>query len=462
MAVEIVIPKLGMTMEEGTLVGWLVADGVEVEAGAPLFNLETEKIEMEVEAEAAGVVRHVAGPGTTLPPGAVVGYILAAGEEMPAAPKLAATASGNGVTAAPVEATPRAAAARTLDGGRVPASPIARRLAKEAGLEITSIAGSGPNGRVTEADVLAAKAAPPTPAAARATSGPAREVASSPIARRLAETLGVDLQTVRGTGPGGRVTKEDVEAAAAAPAPAAPTIAGPVAKGQHAPGERIPIRGMRRVIAQRMHGSLQEMAQLTMGMEVAMGEAMKLRAQLVAEWEQEGIRPTYTDLIIKAVAKALQRHPRMNATFGEQEIELLERIDIGVAVAVEDGLVVPVLRNAYGLPVKEVARESSRLATAAREGKLLPDDMAGQTFSITTLGSADIDFFTPIINPPNVGILGVGRIRDGVAWDGERPVKSPTMTLSLTIDHRAIDGAPSAAFLGTVRDLLEAPYRLLV
>ena len=459
MANEIVIPKLGMTMEEGTLVEWLVPDGTEVQAGTPVFNLETEKIEMEVEAEAAGIVRHAVGPGTTLPPGAVVGYILAAGEEMPAvAAPVAAAAASNGGAAAPA-AAPAAAAVQALDGGRIPASPIARRLAKEAGLELAAIAGSGPNGRIVEADVLAAKVAPRTAPAAVA---PAGEVVASPLARRLAENLGVDLRTVRGTGPGGRITREDVEAAAAAPAaePARPAAA--VAGDGHQPGERIPIRGMRRVIAQRMHSSLQEMAQLTMGMDVSMDEAVKLRTQLVAEWEPEGVRPSYTDLIIKAVAKALRRHPRMNSEFGEQEIVLNEQVHIGMAVAVEDGLVVPVIRDADVLPLKDIAVQSSKLAAAARDGKLMPDDMAGQTFSITTLGAADIDFFTPIINPPNAGILGVGRIRDGVAWDGDRPIKTRAMTLSLTIDHRAIDGAPASEFLGTVRELLEAPYRLLV
>lgn len=465
MPTEIVIPKLGMTMDKGTLVDWIVADGTEVQTGAPLFNLETEKIEMEVEAEAAGTVRHLVGPGTTLPPGGIVGYILAAGEEMPSGSAPAASVAGNGAGSVSSPA-PRAAAApeRALDGGRIAASPIARRLAKEAGLDITALSGSGPGGRIVEADVIAAKDAPqPATSTPVAPPPPDREIIASPLARKLAESLGIDLRTVQGTGPGGRITKEDVESApATAAAAAAPSPSAGVPASGPQPGETIPIRGMRKVIAQRMHASLQEMAQLTMGMDVAMSEAMKLRKQLVDEWAPEGIRPTYTDLIIKAIAKALRQHPRLNAQFGEQAIQLLDDVHIGVAVAVEDGLVVPVVREADRLTIKEIAVESHRLATAARDGKLMPDDMAGQTFSITTLGSADIDFFTPIINPPNVGILGVGRIRNTVDWDGDRPIKAATMTLSLTVDHRAVDGAPAAAFLGSVRDLLEAPYRLLV
>ncbi len=199
-----------------------------------------------------------------------------------------------------------------------------------------------------------------------------------------------------------------------------------------------------------------------MGMDVAMDEVVKLRGQLIDEWAPEGIRPSYTDLIIKAVAKALTRHPLLNATMHETEIELIPEVHIGMAVAVPGGLVVPVIRDASRRPLKEIAADSSRFAEAARNGTLSLDDMAGGTFSITALGMAGIDFFTPVINPPNVAILGAGRIHESVGWDGERPVKRQTMTLSLTIDHRAVDGAPGAAFLGAVREYLEAPYRLLI
>lgn len=456
MATEIIIPKLGMTMEEGTVAEWLVPDGAEVQAGQPVYRLETEKIEMEVEAEAAGTVRHVVASGTTLPPGAVVGYLLAAGERMPegvpaAAPVEAGTAPGM--------AAPPPAPTHRLDGDRVPASPIARRMAAEAGLDLATIAGTGPGGRITEADVVAAReqkgAAPPPPPATAAR----EEVAASPIARRLAAELGVDLSTIAGTGPGGRITKEDVESAAAAkPASARQPATAPAA---HA-GEVIPVRAMRRTIARRMHASLQEMAQLTMGMDVTMDEAIRLREQLVAEWQPEGVRPTYTDLIIRAVAKALRLHPRLNAAMTEDEIRVAAEVNVGMAVALDDGLVVPVIRDADTLTVKEIAVLSSQLAEKARAGTLGPDDFAGATFSITSLGTSGVHFFTPIINPPNVAILGVGTIRDDTAWDGDTPRHTRRMTLSLTIDHRAIDGAPGAAFLGTVRDLLEAPYRLLV
>ena len=449
MATEVLIPKLGMTMTEGIVAEWRVPDGGEVKAGEIVYRLETEKIDFEVEAEADGTVRHVVPEGATLAPGAVVAYILAGGEAMPVGVP-AVTLVGT----APVAVSPGTALPVTRSGERVPASPAARRLAKEAGLDIDAISGSGPGGRVTEADVLAAKALPPTALP--------REVLASPLARRLAEQLGVDLALVDGTGPGGRITREDVEAAASAvPVP----VAGPgrvsTVSGAPQGGNVVPMRGMRKVIAERMHASLQEMAQLTMAMEVNMDEAVKLRTALVDEWAPEGVRPGYTDLVIKAVGKALRRHPRLNATITGRGIELLEEVHIGMAVALDDGLVVPVIRNADALSLREIAAESSRMAQAAREGKLGLDEMAGGTFSVTALGMAGIDFFTPVINPPNVAILGVGRIHDAVRWDGDRPVRCQQMTLSLTVDHRAVDGAPGAAFLGAVRELLEAPYRLL-
>jgi pyruvate dehydrogenase E2 component (dihydrolipoamide acetyltransferase) len=453
MATEVLIPKLGMTMTEGTVAEWHVVDGAEVKPGDPVYRLETEKIEFEVEAEAAGIVRHAVPAGTKMEPGAIAGYILAAGEAMPEVASVPVAAA----TAGSPQAAQAAPAAAPLEGGRIAASPAARRLAQEAGIDLAGVAGSGPDGRITEADVVAARSAPAaTPAGAGA---PAGDVIASPVARRLAQTLGIDVARVPGTGPGGRITKEDVEAAVeagiAAPAPAA--AGGPARQA----GEVIPMRGMRKVIAERMHGSLQGMAQLTMEMDVGMDAAVGLRTRLVKEWEAEDVRPTYTDLIIKAVAKALTLHPLVNATVTEAGIELLGEVHVGMAVALEEGLVVPVIRDADRLTLREIAAESSRLASAARAKSLGMDEMTGGTFSVTSLGMADIDFFTPIINPPNVAILGVGRIRDDVAWEGSTPRRTKRMTLSLTIDHRAVDGAPGAAFLGTVRDLLQAPFRLL-
>ena len=282
---------------------------------------------------------------------------------------------------------------------------------------------------------------------------PTRSVRSSPIAKKLARELGINLDTVQGTGPGGRITRNDVEAAA--------ENAAEAESKADQNNSRIPVKGMRKTIALRMQESLQTMAQLTMDMDVNMDEAVKLRQQLIADWSDKNIKPSYTDLVIKAVAKALECHPRMNATFDETEITLLGNIHVGMAVALEEGLIVPVLKATNQLSMEQLATESGRLAAAAQEGTLGIDDLQGGTFTVSTLGMYGVDSFTPIINSPQVGILGVNRIRDDVAWEGSVPVKRQTMRLSLTWDHRALDGAPAALFLAEIKSLLEAPSRLL-
>jgi pyruvate dehydrogenase E2 component (dihydrolipoamide acetyltransferase) len=228
------------------------------------------------------------------------------------------------------------------------------------------------------------------------------------------------------------------------------------------PVRTIPVKGMRKTIAARMHDSLMSMAQLTMDMDVNMDDAIKLRTQLVEEWKDEGIKPTYTDLVIRAVAKALEKHPLMNASWGDTEISLHSEIHVGMAVALPEGLIVPVVRDAAERGFKSLARETTRLADAVRSNKVSLDDMQGGTFTVSALGMFGVDSFTPIINAPQAGILGVNRIRDDIRWDGNTPVKTQSMRLSLTWDHRVLDGAPAAEFLRTVKTLLEAPYRLLV
>ncbi len=440
---EIYLVKVGMNMTEGIVEEWCVADGEHVEKGDLLYRLETEKVNLDVDAEAAGIVRHMVAAGITMKPGDVVGYIYEPGESMPdVLPNAAGAVAATETSAA--NSTPAAAApaVATAEDGRPFSSPAARRLARELNIEIAGLNGSGPGGRVVEADVQAAAEARP-----QLTGTPA----SSPLARKLARELGVNLSSVRGTGPGGRITREDVEQAA--------TGAPETARTED---RTVPVRGMRRTIARRMHESLQSSAQLTMDMDVDMDDAVKLRTQLIDEWEPEGLRPTYTDLVIRAAAKALAQHPDMNSVFGETEITLRGDINVGMAVALDDGLIVPVIRHADRLTMKQLAQESARLAAAARDGDLTPDDMHDGTFTVSALGMFGVDAFTPIINAPQSGILGVNRIRDGVAWEGATPRKNRVMRLSLTWDHRVLDGAPAAQFLGTVRDLLEAPYRLLV
>ena len=398
MPAEIYLVKVGMTMHEGTVEEWYVADGERVEAGALLYRLETEKVNLDVDAETSGIVKHLVAEGTTLEPGDVVGYIYADDEAIPDV---------------------------------LPAAKPKRDIAAQEDTAVTPKAETKP---------------------APARSG--KRVAASPVARKLASELGIDLATVTGTGPRGRITKEDVQQASEQAAPS-PSPAG------ESSGEAIPLRGMRKTIAERMHASLRDTAQLTMDMEVAMDDAVKLRQGLIDEWDAEGIRATYTDLVIVAAARALKRHPAMNAALVGDAINRFEHVHVGVAVALADGLIVPVIKDAGDKPLKQIAVESAALAERARDGALSLTDVEGGTFTVTSLGMYGVDTFTPILNTPQAGILGVGRIYDGLGWDDLTPRKTARMRLSLTWDHRVLDGAPAAEFLATVRAYLEAPFRLL-
>ena len=406
MPTEIPLVKVGMTMHEGTVEEWYAADGERVEAGALLYRLETEKVNLDVDAEQPGVVRHLAAAGTVLRPGDVVGYIYADGEAMPE-----------------VLPTPQ------------------NRSSEEA-----------------------APATPSAPAqnAAPTTTRPGGRIAASPVARKRAAELGIELASITGTGPRGRITKEDVEAAAATATSADETAAQPSAANEPQAAATLPLRGMRRTIAERMHASLRESAQLTMHMPANMDEATKLRRDLLAEWAPEQIRVTYTDLVIAAAARALAEHPAMNAMLRDGVITRFPAAHVGVAVALADGLIVPVIKNAQAKSLKTIAVESAKLAARARDGVLTLADVEGGTFTVTSLGMYGVDGFTPILLPPQAGILGVGQLRDGVRWKAETPRRARQITLSLTWDHRVLDGAPAAEFLAAVRDRLEAPFRLLV
>jgi len=416
MATEIYLVKVGMTMTEGMVEEWYIPDGGHVEKGQLLYRLETEKVNLDVDADTSGIVRHKVAAGVTMAPGDVIGMIYAPGEAQPSsAPARATTATA----AAPrLEAQPAPARApATASGERAPASPAARRLARELGIEIATLAGTGPGGRIVEGDIRAAAERTGAEGA-----GTARPTAGEPAP----------------TGSG--------------------RSSAPVARASRS----IPVKGMRKTIAARMHQSLQSTAQLTMDMDVVMDDAVRLREQLGTEWAAERVKPTYTDLVVRAVAKALAAHPTMNSRYGDNDIALLDEIHIGVAVALDAGLVVPVIRDAANKPLKALAIESAALAARARGGELGLDEMAGGTFTVSALGMYGVDAFTPILNSPQTGILGVNRIRDDVAWIGDRAAPQKRMRLSLTWDHRVLDGAPAAQFLAAVRDLLEAPYRLLV
>ncbi len=446
MAVEVLIPKLGLTMEYGLIEEWLVEPGTPVKPGDPLLRLATDKVDVEVEAEGSGLFHPAVEPGAELPPGALIGWLLEAGEAPPGAQASQAPALET-TEAATQTATSAAAPANVSNNGRLFSSPNARRVARERGLDITQLTGTGPGGRIITADVLDASTAPQTQTQTQTRTG-----AVSPLVRRDAAAAGVDLAAVTGTGPGGKILRSDIAAAAiqaSTPATKAATQAST---------QVIPLTGMRGVIATRMHASLHEMAQLTLGTEATMDAAVALRAQLKEQWPNA---PTITDLVVRAAALALRDHPRLNAEVRDNAIHVQPQINVGLAVALEEGLMVPVLKDADLLPLSDLAQESRRLARAARAGQLTLPELEGGTFTVSTLGSFGIDFFTPVITPGQVAILGVGRLRDSVRWEQATPVRTQVLTLSITFDHRAVDGAPAAEYLRSVVARLAAPLTLL-
>ena len=480
------MPKLGLTMTEGTITEWVAAAGQKVTEGSVVMTIETDKVEEEVPAEGDGIVFHIAEVGETLEPGEIAGWLLAEGEappdgskvqESPPAPvEESPPAPVEESPPAPVEESPPAEEQRTPesqtepfvdgpDGGRLLSSPNARRVASERGVGLSSVQGTGPGGRITSEDVFAVAAVASDVAPEKPVDQPdVKEEGQARLvpfaARMAAERLGVNIDEVSGTGPEGRVSRTDVYNYARSSGAKASSATSSQSQGVE--GERIPMKGMRGIIAERMFSSLHEMAQLTLTMDVDMDRVIALREQLKdIGTEEVGAVPGYTDFVIAAVAQALRQHPQVNSQVDGNDVVLLDQINVGMAVAVPDGLVVPVVHGTDYLGLTEIAQETSRLATAAREKKLSLAEMEGGTFSVTALGMFGVDAFTPVINPPNSGILGVGRIRDDVAWEGDLPVRVKRMTISLTWDHRVLDGAPAAEFAATIKNLLEQPLRLL-
>jgi pyruvate/2-oxoglutarate dehydrogenase complex dihydrolipoamide acyltransferase (E2) component len=424
MPAPVIMPKLGAYTEDVLLAQWLVDEGQEVEPGRVVLELETEKTTAEVEAESAGWVHRLVEAGASVPIGTTVALIAESRDEYDA------LANGDGTeTAAGEELTET-----------------------EAGHPFLSYIGTGGGATVAETagGLATPKTARPAPSERKRTDGPL----VSPRARKLLAQLGFTVDDVRGlegTGPGGRIVDSDVAAWAAArePAPA-------VAPGALTIARTIPLRGRRRTIATRMHSSLQTAAQLTSVLELDVKPLVELRARMAAESTKVGV----TAIVVKLVAAALREHPGLNARVAEAEIELLREINIAVAVETDEGLVAPVVVGADGLSIEEIDARIADLAARARDGSLTPDELEGGTFTVSNGGIHPVDITTAILNPPQVGILWIGRIRDRpvVTPDGGIAVR-PTFQACLTFDHRAVDGGPAAAFLATlerlVRDLPE-------
>jgi pyruvate dehydrogenase E2 component (dihydrolipoamide acetyltransferase) len=449
-AKDIVMPKMGYDMTEGKLLRWLKHEGDAITKGEAIAEIETDKVNIEVEAFDSGVLRHImVQEGDTVPVGTRIGVLAAPGEaetdeqtapvaaSAPAAGASTApavspapTPSGNGQrpaepAGAPAisDGRPAAAATPAAPGGRIKASPLARRLAQEHGLDLAAIAGTGPGGRVTRDDVLsAAQAAPQAPAA------PAPTVTAAPA----------------------QPAAPAVPAAAAAPA----------AEAAPSGGER-PLTRLQQTMARRMVESKTQAPHFYLTVEVDMTEATAFRQQLNAQ-AGEGIKISVNDLVVKAAALALTRFPALNASFAGDKVILHDQISVAIAVAIEEGLVTPVVPNADQKSLGQISREARALAERARTGKSRLEDYEGGTFTVSNLGMFDIDTFIAIINPPQAAILAVGAVRRVPVYVGDDLVPRERMSVTLSADHRVTDGATGARFLSEVRANLEQPLRLVM
>jgi pyruvate/2-oxoglutarate dehydrogenase complex dihydrolipoamide acyltransferase (E2) component len=379
------MPQLGMGMIEGTIVSWLVSDGAIVKRGEPIIEFETDKVTNTIESPANGVLQRVAAEQTTVPVRDLLGYVLAEGE--PAVKVTARVGPAEGMTLSTRRFAPASASPLA---GEVRPTPIARRLAAEHDIDLATVVGSGPGGRIVEADVRAA-----------------------------------------------------IERAQIGPLPSEPEVA-----------RRIPLIGRRKVIAERMMASLADAAQLTIIREVEAGELVQVRRSLLERADAIGVRVSYDALLVKALATALADHPALNAVIESDEILLLGEVHVAVAIADEKGLIAPVVRDAQSRALIEIAQDIDDFAARAAQGMLLPDELVGGTVTITNLGMYGIDIFTPILNPPQSAILGIGRISPRPFVIADKLTVRPTVHLSLTWDHRVADGAQAALLLDRIAELI--------
>jgi pyruvate dehydrogenase E2 component (dihydrolipoamide acetyltransferase) len=422
MATEIKLPRLGQGMESGTLVRWLKQEGEQVEKGEPLYELDTDKVTQEVEADASGVLLKIAVQEGEVPVGETIAVIGEQGEDVP-------DTAGDGEAA-------EADDAETVDeepqeeGSRAPARDEERERGKEASAEPA----------MTD---QVAEAREPAKVNGR--------IKASPLARRIAREKGIDLAELRGTGPEGRIVAEDVERALTAPAPAPPAAAAAPTEV-----EVEQLTSIRKTIARRLTQAW-EAPVFQISMSADMARAQEIREQLVEQTREGETKPTVSDVLTKVAAIALMRHPQVNAHFEDETMKRFPAAHVGMAVATDRGLVVPVIRNADRLRLSEIAAARADLVGRSREGKLQQQDLDGGTFTISNLGMYGVEQFVAVLNPPQVAILAVGAIEEKpVVVEGDLEIR-PMMSLTLTCDHRALDGAVAADFLRTVRSLLEEP-----
>jgi pyruvate dehydrogenase E2 component (dihydrolipoyllysine-residue acetyltransferase) len=464
---DVVMPRLSDSMEEGTILKWLKAEGDEVTRGDELVEIETDKATMTYEADSAGTLSIVAQEGDTLPIGEVIARIGAggeapAGDSAPAEATQQAEASGNGGRS---EAPPAAAAAATAEppaaapepepepaaaeaaapspegnGGRAKASPVARRIAREQGIDLSALQGTGPGGRIVKADVEAAA------------SGGAPQAAPAPAAAETAQAAPAEAA------PAAPAAEPQAAPAAAAPPPPASVAETGTAKGDVSVQE---LTRTQQVIARRMAESKATVPEFTIATDVDMEGAVELRTQLKAAAETlNGVVPSYNDMVVKASALALREYPRANGSYKDGHFELYSRVNIGVAVAAQEALVVPTVFDADRKSLGEIARDARALAERVRANAVTPPELSGGTFTVSNLGMFGVTEFSAVINPPQAAILAVGQMEPrAVVRDGEIVARN-IMTITLVCDHRILYGAEAAQFLARIRALLEHPIAL--
>ncbi|ANF45820.1 MULTISPECIES: dihydrolipoamide acetyltransferase family protein [Priestia] len=409
MAAEVVMPKLGMAMKEGTVSTWNKKVGDSVSKGDMIASINSEKIEMDIEAPQDGVILDIlVQEDVGVPPGTIICYVGKPNEQLTEQNR-----SANELQA------PKNEVAAAISLEEPPANTASSKKNKET-------------------------------------------VRISPIARKIAESENINIETIQGTGPKGRITKADVEK----------VLAERASESSHQTVERdnpainketLPVAGMRKVIASRMHNSLLNSAQLTINMKADVTDLLSLQREIKDVTQQRHkVKISLTDFIARAVVLSLQEHKQMNSAYIDNEIQLYNHVHLGMAVALENGLVVPVMQHAEKMSLVELATEIKTRAADARQGQLSTDRMQGSTFTITNLGAYGVEYFTPVLNPPETGILGVGATEDVPMYKGDELQKRNLLPLSLTFDHRVLDGAPAANFLGTIKQYLEQPILLLL
>ena len=462
MAVEVIMQKAGSEMEEGEIVQWFKNEGDHVEEGEVLLEIVTDKVNMEVEAEATGtLLKILAQAGDVVPVVQTIAWIGEPGEKIPGASESGEVAPAETIIEKKVDYTP-VKEVEKVDYSGLRATPAARAYARKKGIDLSKVKGSGPKGRIHKDDVLDYKLN--------------SKVKISPLAERIAKIEGINTESIVGTGPNGKIMKADIMAVLhgatkveAAPkaevAPKAPKAPKAPNENQWGVVETVPMSPMRKVISKRMSESYFSAPTFVVNVEVDMTELLALRKKVVdAIIEETGKKATVTDFISLAVIKSLMKHPYVNASLSrdEKEMYLHHYVNLSIAVGMDSGLVVPVIKGADKMSLKELVVASKEITTKALNGKLKPDEMADSTFTISNLGMYGVKSFVPIINQPNTAILGVSAtVPKPVVYNGEVTVR-PIMTLTLTADHRVVDGLEGAKFMKTLKEAIENPLSLLI